>query len=337
MARTEHSEEKESAGRCHPTTRRAPWSPPYAWRSRLCTPRPCARCCTSPAAPRSPSGGSWRSPARLEPSSRRACRTRARRWSTCSATSQSSTSAPRPRATWRAWRTSAACDSPPVKARVTSSASGPRARSPPCRRSAASTGASSPPTVSAASSSIHLTMEKGRRDRWDEDGLASRLVVQALADAAADADADAASVDVATPASRRSETRDLVDDPNVLGAGDSLTIEREPIVDPIEWLTSGAGDLVELTDGVPTAIGAVPPNALVLPGSFNPLHDGHRDAARRGVQRSTGMRTRVYELAVTNADKGTLPVGGGSPPRRAVHGRRRRRFRNRPRRRRRRD
>jgi hypothetical protein len=35
-------------------------------------------------------------------------------------------------------------------------------------------------------------MEKGRRDRWEEDGLASRLVVQALADAAAAAAAAAA-------------------------------------------------------------------------------------------------------------------------------------------------
>ena len=152
-----------------------------------------------------------------------------------------------------------------------------------------------------------LAMEKGRRDRWDEDGLASRLVVQALADAAADADADAASVDVATPASRRSSRRDLVDDPNVLGAGDSLTIEREPIVDPIEWLTSGAGDLVELTDGVPTAIGAVPPNALVLPGSFNPLHDGHRGVLAAASRVRPGC-VPAYELAVTNADKGTLPV-----------------------------
>ena len=33
-----------------------------------------------------------------------------------------------------------------------------------------------------------LNMEKGARDRWEEDGLASRLVVQALADAAAEAE-----------------------------------------------------------------------------------------------------------------------------------------------------
>ena len=45
-----------------------------------------------------------------------------------------------------------------------------------------------------------LTMEKGRRDRWEEDGLASALVAQALADAAAEAEAgaaDAAAVDMA--------------------------------------------------------------------------------------------------------------------------------------------
>ena len=161
----------------------------------------------------------------------------------------------------------------------------------------------------------NLAMEKGRRDRWDEDGLASRLVVQALADAAADAvadadaDADAASADDAPPASRRSSrgVGSLVDDPNVLRSGDHLTVTREPIVDPIDWLTSGAGDLVELTDGVPTAIGAVPPPALVLPGSFNPLHDGHRGMLAAASRIRPGC-VPAYELAVTNADKGTLPL-----------------------------
>ena len=169
-----------------------------------------------------------------------------------------------------------------------------------------------------------LAMEKGRRDRWDEDGLASRLVVQALADAAADADADAASVDVAAlgpvapvePPRPRGRS-------DVLGARRQPHDQREPIVDPIEWLTSGAGDLVELTDGVPTAIGAVPPNALVLPGSFNPTSRRHRPPVapppQAMLRTSVPVRTRVR----TRGDQrrqGNASGRGGSPPRRAVHG-----------------
>lgn len=49
---------------------------------------------------------------------------------------------------------------------------------------------------------------------------------------------------------------------------------------------------------------------LILPGSFNPLHKGHTElalAAQRFMMRMTGVECSVaFEIAVSNADKGTI-------------------------------
>jgi hypothetical protein len=49
---------------------------------------------------------------------------------------------------------------------------------------------------------------------------------------------------------------------------------------------------------------AAPKPALVLPGSFNPLHHGHRELARVAAQ-LTGLAP-VFELSILNVDKPTL-------------------------------
>ena len=159
----------------------------------------------------------------------------------------------------------------------------------------------------------HLTMEKGRRDRWEEDGLASALVVQALADAAAEAEADGDSdARHETHHQQPSVKRDDVMAGRVVPPGDVFERTRTPLGDPLEYLISGDGDVVEFdaSSGVCTAVGVAPqPNqAVVLPGSFNPLHDGHRSMLRAAMATRPPGSTPVYELAVTNADKGTLPT-----------------------------
>ena len=183
-----------------------------------------------------------------------------------------------------------------------------------------------------------LVLEKDARDRWEEDGLASRLVVHALAEAA----------ELSRAASRATESADKhspsgndhLDDllaPHLV-PGDALEtnfsetliaraggIEYSPSDDlspgdkdprtrsrvPFEWLARGDGELVELTDGEVTAADALPGGAtakpLVLPGSFNPLHDGHRGMLAAALKLRAGHRP-AFELAVTNADKGTMPV-----------------------------
>lgn len=47
-----------------------------------------------------------------------------------------------------------------------------------------------------------------------------------------------------------------------------------------------------------------PPQGVILSGAFNPLHDGHKGLAAAGAQLS-GLPAS-FELAVVNADKGTL-------------------------------
>jgi len=230
-----------------------------------------------------------------------------------------------------------------------------------------------------------LTMEKGRRERWEEDGVASRLVVQALADAAARSTAAAAASGkseaappepgdaagkahaeaAAAPGSDTDARAAAVDvvGPWLFPPGDALRITRAPLGDPLEWLAAGEGDLVELARGAPSALGATA-CTLVLPGgahparrplststasrrssgpcglvpapttgryphsvprrrrpwsrrrtackalrggSFNPLHDGHRGMLAAAAALRPGAAP-CFELAVTNADKGTLPL-----------------------------
>lgn len=49
-----------------------------------------------------------------------------------------------------------------------------------------------------------------------------------------------------------------------------------------------------------------PPPAALLPGAFNPLHQGHRELARVATQ-FLGAPV-AFELSVRNVDKGTLPL-----------------------------
>ena len=266
-------------------------------------------------------------------------RTRARRWWISSGRSPRSTSTRGARAAWRGRRTRAAFASPP---------SGDDARHVVglgCTCALASV----PPKKGAhrcvvatfglrGAAEYSLVLEKDARDRWEEDGLASRLVVHALAEAA----------ELSRAASRATESADKhspsgndhLDDllaPHLV-PGDALEtnfsetliaraggIEYSPSDDlspgdkdprtrsrvPFEWLARGDGELVELTDGEVTAADALPGGAtakpLVLPGSFNPLHDGHRGMLAAALKLRAGHRP-AFELAVTNADKGTMPV-----------------------------
>ena len=159
-----------------------------------------------------------------------------------------------------------------------------------------------------------LTMEKGRRDRWEEDGLASALVVQALADAAAEAEADGDFDAHGTETHHQRIDASSIMAGRVVPPGDVFERTRTPLGDPLEYLIRGDGDVVEFSPVascgslVCTAVGVAPrpDSCVVLPGSFNPLHDGHRSMLERAIAMRPRGSVPVYELAVTNADKGTL-------------------------------
>lgn len=46
---------------------------------------------------------------------------------------------------------------------------------------------------------------------------------------------------------------------------------------------------------------------IYLPGSFNPLHDGHRELLEAACRVKPGMEG-CFELSIGNADKGLLPI-----------------------------
>ncbi len=134
-----------------------------------------------------------------------------------------------------------------------------------------------------ASATWSLTFHKGLRDRAGEEQIVSLLIVQAL-----------------------SEFSGL--DPELdlgLTPGDTLEIERADRPGPLEqllsgeahWLVRGPGGRLEIEGEAP---------GVLLPGSFNPMHVGHREMMAAATGRTGG--SGGYELSVTNVDKPPLEV-----------------------------
>ena len=129
-----------------------------------------------------------------------------------------------------------------------------------------------------------LLLHKGLRDRAGEEEVVSRLIISALA-AASGLEAD-------------------IDDLG-LTPGDSLEVVSTPHPPPLEQLASGgAAWVVRHPGGTLEVEGAVP--SVLLPGSFNPLHEGHRGLAEAAAA-LLGAKPG-YELSVTNVDKPPLPA-----------------------------
>ncbi len=128
-----------------------------------------------------------------------------------------------------------------------------------------------------------LFLEKGLRERAGEEDVVSRLVVTALARACGvDAEIDLR-----------------------LAVSETLTTETVRHADPIRRLLDGDAGWVTVHPDGSMVVDANPPQAM-LPGSFNPLHDGHRAlAAAAGEILGAPV---AYELAVVNVDKPPLAV-----------------------------
>lgn len=128
--------------------------------------------------------------------------------------------------------------------------------------------------------SCSLVMEKGTRDRLEEETLVAQLIVHILADAAG-----------------------LVSTPPSLRPAEESIVVRHHDEDPIHLL---------LDDRTPSVTvhpdGRVQPDepfrGVLLSGSFNPLHCGHETLLRvAGAYLKLPM---AYELPVVNADKPPL-------------------------------
>ena len=129
-----------------------------------------------------------------------------------------------------------------------------------------------------------LTFHKGLRDRAGEEEIVSLLIVRALSEfSGLNAELDLG-----------------------LTPGDRLEVEREARPGPLDQLLGGEAQwVVRQPDGAMEVEGEAPP--VLLPGSFNPIHIGHREMMARATER-TGT-TGGYELSVTNVDKPPLEKG----------------------------
>jgi nicotinic acid mononucleotide adenylyltransferase len=132
----------------------------------------------------------------------------------------------------------------------------------------------------AATDMAELVLEKDARSRADEEAIAAALAL-AVVNGAAGGDAE-------LPA-------------GMLRAGEHLI--RERVEPPAAWRKLAAGERTAVAAGGPDD--AVPQSgALVFPGSFNPLHDGHRRMA--AIAAEIAERPVAFELSITNVDKPAL-------------------------------
>ncbi len=129
--------------------------------------------------------------------------------------------------------------------------------------------------------SYALTLTKGARDREGEEALLDRMLLNALAEAFG--------------VSERL--------PLALLPGEEVRVESHPAAGALERFLRG--ELVAVcveTDG--RCNPQAPPPHLLLPGAFNPVHEGHWGMAAAAT-RLTGLAA-VFELSVVNVDKAPL-------------------------------
>ena len=125
-------------------------------------------------------------------------------------------------------------------------------------------------------------MAKGRRDRAAEEDLVSRAIVLWLAHACG----------IAAPSPR-----------SLLDADEHFEETAVAAADAIDRLLAGGIDRVTAQmDG--RMMLSAPRPAVLLPGSFNPIHAGHVSLAR--VAEELRQQPLAYEISVTNVDKPPL-------------------------------
>jgi hypothetical protein len=134
---------------------------------------------------------------------------------------------------------------------------------------------------SGESAGYSLTLSKGARDREAEEAVVAAVLLNALAEA--------------SQVSGRLELPLL--------PGEELQVERVPAADALSAFLRGEVPTVcAEVDGRLRA--GAPPPAVLLPGAFNPVHEGHRGMRAAAARLAGGPA--AYELSVANVDKPAL-------------------------------
>jgi nicotinamide mononucleotide (NMN) deamidase PncC len=129
---------------------------------------------------------------------------------------------------------------------------------------------------------VSVVLAKGQRERAEEEDVVARAIVLSLARACA----------VPAPTVE-----------TLLGPDDRCIVGSRPTSSPIDHLLTGKLARVTVQPDGRIAQSAMAPAAL-LPGSFNPLHQGHMGLARAAEEIIGGPVH--FELSVVNVDKPPL-------------------------------
>ena len=127
-----------------------------------------------------------------------------------------------------------------------------------------------------------LTLEKGGRERFQEETLVSKIIITGIAKACG-----------------LEPGLDLN-----LQKTEPLKIHSSSYRDPLDSLLAEEVGTISIASDGHMDYDQIAGNVAVLSGAFNPMHAGHTQLARAAA--SHLRRELVYELPVINADKGTL-------------------------------
>ncbi len=90
----------------------------------------------------------------------------------------------------------------------------------------------------------------------------------------------------------------------LLRPGEAMVVDRVPAAEDWQAILAGTSGKVRLAGAAAGLQRGGPGREAIFPGSFDPLHDGHRAMARIGA-RITGLPV-AYELSIRNVEKPAL-------------------------------